>query len=74
MHCLYGPYLMCILYNFCVKTEEAATSLLKRELGAVNTRLASNTFMVGHSVLLADIVTSCKVCGLHSTDDLELYL
>ena len=38
------------VYNFCVKTEEAVTSLLKRELGAVNTRLASNTFMVGHSV------------------------
>ena len=62
------------MYNFCVKTEEPATSLLKRELGAVNTRLASKTFMVGHSVLLADIVTPCKVCGLHSTDDLELYL
>ncbi|KAF3952843.1 hypothetical protein CMV_021643 [Castanea mollissima] len=41
-------------------TEEAATSLLKRGLGAVNTRLASNAFMVGHSMLLADIVTPCN--------------
>ncbi|KAL4654974.1 hypothetical protein ACB092_01G418600 [Castanea dentata] len=55
----YGPKIGRAVY--LPLTEEAATSLLKRELGAVNTRLASNTFMVGHSVLLADIATPCKV-------------
>ncbi|KAM4126105.1 hypothetical protein ACB094_01G363600 [Castanea mollissima] len=54
----YGPKIGRAVY--LPLTEEAATSLLKRELGAVNTRLASNTFMVGHSVLLADIATPCK--------------
>nr|POF19827.1 elongation factor 1-gamma [Quercus suber] len=53
----YRPKIGCAVY--LPLTKEAATSLLKRELGAVNTRLASNTSMVGHSVLLADIVTPC---------------
>ncbi|GMY05003.1 elongation factor 1-gamma-like [Fagus crenata] len=41
--------------------EEAAISSLKRALGALNTHLASNTFLVGHSVTLADIVTTCNL-------------
>ncbi|KAM6579110.1 hypothetical protein CsatB_030947 [Cannabis sativa] len=41
--------------------EEAAISGLKRGLGALNTHLASNTYMVGHSVTLADIITTCNL-------------
>ncbi|KAL6184392.1 hypothetical protein ACLB2K_045794 [Fragaria x ananassa] len=36
--------------------EEAAISSLKRALTALNTHLASNTYLVGHSVTLADII------------------
>ncbi|RDX88730.1 hypothetical protein CR513_29627, partial [Mucuna pruriens] len=39
--------------------EEAATAALKRAFGALNTHLASNTYLVGHSVTLADIITTC---------------
>ncbi|XP_028805064.1 elongation factor 1-gamma [Neltuma alba] len=41
--------------------EEAAISALKRALGALNTHLASNTYLVGHSVTLADIVMACNL-------------
>ncbi|KAG2704263.1 hypothetical protein I3843_06G166600 [Carya illinoinensis] len=41
--------------------EEAAISALKRALGALNTHLASNTYLVGHSVTLADIVMTCNL-------------
>jgi elongation factor 1-gamma len=41
--------------------EEAAIAALKRALGALNTYLASNTFLVGHSVTLADIVVTCNL-------------
>ncbi|XP_038681194.1 elongation factor 1-gamma 2-like [Tripterygium wilfordii] len=41
--------------------EEAAISALKRGLGALNTYLASNTYLVGHSVTLADIVMTCNL-------------
>ncbi|KAM1023789.1 hypothetical protein PS1_045002 [Malus domestica] len=41
--------------------EEAAISALKRALGALNTHLASNTYLVGHSVTLADIVVGCNL-------------
>ncbi|KAK4254464.1 hypothetical protein QN277_009845 [Acacia crassicarpa] len=41
--------------------EEAAISALKRALGALNTHLASNTFLVGHSVTLADIIMTCNL-------------
>ncbi|KAI4318518.1 hypothetical protein MLD38_032213 [Melastoma candidum] len=41
--------------------EEAAIAALKRALGALNTHLASNTFLVGHTVTLADIVTTCNL-------------
>ncbi|KAI4296171.1 hypothetical protein L6164_036151 [Bauhinia variegata] len=41
--------------------EEAAISALKRALGALNTHLASNTYLVGHSVTLADIIMICNL-------------
>ena len=44
-----------------MKAEEAAISALKRALGALNTHLASNTYLVGHSVTLADIITTCNL-------------
>ena len=34
---------------------------MKRSLGALNTHLASNTYLVGHSVTLADIVMTCNL-------------
>ncbi|KAG5520339.1 hypothetical protein RHGRI_033045 [Rhododendron griersonianum] len=40
--------------------EEAAISALKRALDALNTHLASNTYLVGHSVTLADIIMTCN--------------
>ncbi|TXG53695.1 hypothetical protein EZV62_018951 [Acer yangbiense] len=41
--------------------EEAAISALKRGLVALNTYLASNTYLVGHSVTLADIIMTCNL-------------
>jgi elongation factor 1-gamma len=41
--------------------EEAAIASLKRALGALNTHLASSTYLVGHSVTLADIVMVCNL-------------
>ncbi|XP_021858915.2 elongation factor 1-gamma [Spinacia oleracea] len=41
--------------------EEAAISAVKRSLEALNTHLASNTYLVGHSVTLADIVMTCNL-------------
>ncbi|KAK6945510.1 Glutathione S-transferase, C-terminal [Dillenia turbinata] len=49
----YQPYLS--------PAEEAAIAALKRALGALNTHLTSNTFLVGHSVTLADIVMTCNL-------------
>ncbi|XP_028764993.1 elongation factor 1-gamma [Neltuma alba] len=49
----YTPYL--------APVEEAAISALKRALGALNTHLASNTYLVGHSVTLADIIMTCNL-------------
>ncbi|CAD5168813.1 unnamed protein product [Musa acuminata subsp. malaccensis] len=49
----YMPYL--------AVAEEAAISSLKRALGALNTHLASSTYLVGHSVTLADIVMTCNL-------------
>jgi elongation factor 1-gamma len=34
---------------------------LKRAFGSLNAHLASNTFLVGHSVTLADIVLTCNL-------------
>jgi len=45
----------------CLQTEETAIASLKRSLGALNTHLASNTYLVGHSVTLADIVLTCNL-------------
>nr|CAD1840934.1 unnamed protein product [Ananas comosus var. bracteatus] len=41
--------------------EEFAISSLKRALNALNTHLASNTYLVGHSVTLADIIMTCNI-------------
>ncbi|XP_052205632.1 elongation factor 1-gamma-like [Diospyros lotus] len=41
--------------------EEAAISALKRALGALNTHLALNTYLVGHAVTLADIILTCNL-------------
>ncbi|KAJ4966250.1 hypothetical protein NE237_018099 [Protea cynaroides] len=48
-----GPYLPL--------AEEAGISALKRALGALNTHLTSNTYLVGHSVTLADIIMTCNL-------------
>uniref|UniRef100_A0A0D3GI13 Elongation factor 1-gamma 2 n=1 Tax=Oryza barthii TaxID=65489 RepID=A0A0D3GI13_9ORYZ len=49
----FGPYVPAL--------EEFAITSLKRSLGALNTHLASNTYLVGHSVTLADIVMTCNL-------------
>ncbi|KAG5248437.1 elongation factor [Salix suchowensis] len=41
--------------------EEATISALKRALGALNLHLTSNTYLVGHSVTLADIIMTCNL-------------
>lgn len=41
--------------------EEAAIATLKRALGALNTHLSDNTYLVGHAVTLADIVMTCNL-------------
>ncbi|PIA44196.1 hypothetical protein AQUCO_01700069v1 [Aquilegia coerulea] len=41
--------------------EEASITALKRALRALNTYLASNTFLVGQSVTLADIIMTCNL-------------
>lgn len=49
------------LLLICAKAEEAAIASLKRALAALNTHLASNTYLVGHSVTLADIIMTCNL-------------
>lgn len=51
------------MLTFCLwmKAEEFAISSLKRAFGALNTHLASNTYLVGHSVTLADIIMACNL-------------
>ncbi|KAI3843629.1 hypothetical protein MKX03_002125 [Papaver bracteatum] len=41
--------------------EEAAIAGLKRALTALNSYLASNTYLVGHCVTLADIIMTCNL-------------
>ncbi|CAL5406312.1 unnamed protein product [Camellia sinensis] len=41
--------------------EEAAIAALKRALGALSVHLASNTYLVGHAVTLADIIMTCNL-------------
>ncbi|KAL3641461.1 hypothetical protein CASFOL_016429 [Castilleja foliolosa] len=43
------------------QAEEVAIANLKRALVALNTHLASNTYLVGHSATLADIVMVCNL-------------
>ncbi|KAI3894160.1 hypothetical protein MKW92_000026 [Papaver armeniacum] len=43
------------------QAEEHAVTSLKRALDALNTHLASNTFLVGHAVTLADIIMTCNL-------------
>ncbi|KAK7267456.1 hypothetical protein RIF29_20130 [Crotalaria pallida] len=47
--------------QFLAPVEEAANAALKRALGALNTHLASNTYLVGHAVTLADIITTVNL-------------
>ncbi|KAJ4749406.1 Elongation factor 1-gamma [Rhynchospora pubera] len=47
-------------------TKELTIVLLKRSLDALNTYLANNTYLVGHSVTLADIVMTCSLCRGYS--------
>uniref|UniRef100_A0ACD5UFP1 Uncharacterized protein n=1 Tax=Avena sativa TaxID=4498 RepID=A0ACD5UFP1_AVESA len=46
---------------FVPASEEISIAGLKRSLGALNTYLASYTFLVGDSVTLADIVMTCNL-------------
>lgn len=46
---------------FLAPAEEAAIAALKRALDVLNTHFASNTYLVGHSVTLADIVLVCNM-------------
>ncbi|KAF6147834.1 hypothetical protein GIB67_014414 [Kingdonia uniflora] len=48
-------------YPYIAPAEESAIAALKRALEALNTHLASNTYLVGHSVTLADIVLTCNL-------------
>uniref|UniRef100_A0A7N0SYA6 Elongation factor 1-gamma n=1 Tax=Kalanchoe fedtschenkoi TaxID=63787 RepID=A0A7N0SYA6_KALFE len=41
--------------------EEAAIAALKKALSVLNSHLASNTYLVGHSVTLADIIMTCNL-------------
>lgn len=54
---------MCLMlcFIFFMKVEEAANAALKRALSALNSYLASNTFLVGHAVTLADIILTCNL-------------
>ncbi|CAN1126985.1 Elongation factor 1-gamma 2 [Linum perenne] len=46
---------------FLVPAEETAITALKRALDALNSYLATTTFLVGHSVTLADIILTCNL-------------
>ncbi|KAI3874590.1 hypothetical protein MKW92_017996 [Papaver armeniacum] len=41
--------------------EEASVAALKRALTALNSYLASNTYLVGHGITLADIIMTCNL-------------
>ncbi|KAI3874592.1 hypothetical protein MKW92_017998 [Papaver armeniacum] len=47
--------------SFVPQVEEAAIAGLKRALTALNSYLASNTYLVGHCVTLADIIMVCNL-------------
>ncbi|XP_078435114.1 elongation factor 1-gamma 1-like [Wolffia australiana] len=46
---------------YLAPAEEIAVASLKRSLGALNTHLSTNTYLVGHSITLADIVMACNL-------------
>ncbi|KAM0952274.1 putative glutathione transferase [Dioscorea sansibarensis] len=46
---------------YSLQAEEDAIILLKRALGALNTHLATNTYLVGHGITLADIIMICNL-------------
>ncbi|KAI3874594.1 hypothetical protein MKW92_018000 [Papaver armeniacum] len=46
---------------FVPQVEEAAIAGLKRALAALDSYLASNTYLVGHRVTLADIIMTCNL-------------
>lgn len=46
---------------FIQQAEEVAIANLKRAFEALNTHLASNTYLVGDSITLADIVMTCNL-------------
>uniref|UniRef100_A0A453NRU3 Elongation factor 1-gamma 2 n=1 Tax=Aegilops tauschii subsp. strangulata TaxID=200361 RepID=A0A453NRU3_AEGTS len=48
-------------YPYVAVIEDTFITALKRALGALDTHLASNTYLVGHSVILADIVMACNL-------------
>lgn len=55
---------ICYIILICIcllQAEELAISNLKRALEALNAHLASNTYLVGHAVTLADIVMACNL-------------
>lgn len=61
-HYIYStPVLFLIPDYLQMKAEEGTISALKRALDALNTHLASNTYLVGHSITLADIITVCNL-------------
>ncbi|KAJ3702739.1 hypothetical protein LUZ61_006444 [Rhynchospora tenuis] len=45
---------------------EFAINIFKGSLDALNAHLANNTYLVGHSVTLADIVMTCNLCWGYS--------
>ncbi|GAB2253853.1 hypothetical protein Droror1_Dr00021662 [Drosera rotundifolia] len=47
--------------DYIKPVEEAAIAAVKRALEALNTHLASRTYLVGHAVTLADIVLTCNL-------------
>lgn len=47
----------------CAQAEEASIAALKRGLAALNTHLASHTYLVGHGVTLADIIAVCNLAN-----------
>ncbi|KAI3962434.1 hypothetical protein MKW98_010985, partial [Papaver atlanticum] len=47
--------------SFVPQVEEAAIAGLKRALTALNSYLASKTYLVGHCVTLADIIMTCNL-------------
>lgn len=53
------PRLGFVPYN--VQSEEHAIASLKRASGALNSHLATKTYLVGHAVTLADIIMCCNL-------------